>query len=1085
MSEINFKNGGLSYLTLWIIAILMVLLSVASLFAQDKPASKAPVLTIQMVLPDVDNMQVTIRSKFSGSGVSNNSGFYSMPLKRFPDTLTFSALGFVSVQRIISSVKDIQPLTVKMVPSKIDLGVVEFSSGYQRQRANEVNGAIATINEKMLNARTGVNILDRIVGQSSGLLVNIGKTSGNPQNKTGISIRGMGTINGPLDPLIVLDGFIYEGDINNINPFDVQDVSILKDASAASIWGARAGNGVIVITTKKGKYNQDMVVSFNANATVKQLPDLNDFSVMNSQDYIAVEKLLFNNGYFNSRINTGYSSLTPAVEILLAQRNGKITTNQAEMMLDKLKGIDVRNSYRDEFYTHALTQQYAANIRGGSSVQTYSLSAGYDELLSENYARSKRLNAQFSQIYKINTKLSFSTSLTLTSALGKSGRPTFGSVAINGRQPSYLSFRDDYGRPVAVDQVFRSIYTDTAGSGRLLDWKYYPVDEYNLLKTNTDRKEIFGNVALSYKVLPFLSADISYQGQYQRNLSNLDADATSFNARNLVNSYSQLNRLTGVVRYIIPKGGILRQNEETVSSSTARFQLNGNKLIGIHSINGIVGAEFRNAITVGGGNIFYGYHKDPLISGTVDYTTSYPNFITRSSSQISGPPSLRRFENRFVSFYGNLVYTLKGKYTFSGSIRSDGSNIFGANTNDKWKPLWSAGIGWKISDELWYDFEELPVLRLTATYGLSGNVDLSKTSAPVATYINNVTVNVPAVRIRTINNPDLRWEQLSQVNYKVDFQSYHNRISGSLSYYVKKGTDLYGLTPYDYTAWGGNSELTKNVADMRGFGIDAEIHTLNLTKGYLKWNSDLYFSFNKSKTVKYYLQPGSGLNSFISSGNSIIPIVGMPLYGLAAYKWAGLSISGQPQGFVNGKISTDYNAITAEGGLDGDNIRFIGASSPTTFGSFINTISYKNLSLSLNISYRLGYYTKKQSINYNSLAVSGIGHGDYAVRWQKPGDELITNVPAFNYPINSLADSFYQASEINIIPADNIRLDYVNLTYSLDAGKWRFPFRNLDIFLNGSALGILWKANKSGIDPDYPNQLNPLKGYTLGFRGSF
>jgi hypothetical protein len=116
---------------------------------------------------------------------------------------------------------------------------------------------------------------------------------------------------------------------------------------------------------------------------------------------------------------------------------------------------------------------------------------------------------------------------------------------------------------------------------------------------------------------------------------------------------------------------------------------------------------------------------------------------------------------------------------------------------------------------------------------------------------------------------------------------------------------------------------------------------------------------------------------------------------------------------------------------------------------------------------------------------SGIGNADYEKRWQKPGDESFTNVPAFIYPINGLSDSFYQNSEVNIIRGDNIRLDYVNLGYRFDAGKWRFPFRTFDLFFNATSLGIIWRANKDGIDPDYAGRINPFKGYTFGIKGSF
>ncbi len=1087
MVKMNFSNYRLSNKALWIMAFLMTLLSVSSVFAQNPLTQDGRnIIKGQVFLPDGKGVNVILRSGSGGTRTADSTGRFIVELRRLPDTLRFNAVGYITVSRIIRNPEESKRyLSVKMVPEIRDLGDVQISTGYQRVRPNEVNGSVSVIDEKRLNARTGTNILDRIIGQTSGVTLNVGKANGNPQNTTGISIRGLGTINGPLDPLIVVDGFIYEGNINNINPFDVQDISILKDASAASIWGARAGNGVIVIATKKGRYNQDIVVSFNANTTVNEKPNLGSFRTMSSSDYIDVEKMLFEKGFFDNRINTGYQALTPVVEILLALRSNKLTNVEATKQLDLLRSKDVRDSYLKSFYRHAVTQQYALSIRGGAINNSYSLSAGHDQTVDESYSSTQRTNLRFAHSYKVSSKLTLSTNILLTAASFQNGRPVYGSLSSAGRQPTYLKFEDELGNAIPLAQVYRQIYTDTAGGGKLLDWKYYPANEYENTIFKQKRREIYGSISLNYKILSFLSADLTYQQQFQQEISTDDYSVNSYYARNLVNSYSQLNRSTGIVKYNIPKGGISRVAQNNINSATYRFQLNGIKNFGVHSVNIIVGAEARNSGTDGNTNLFYGYNGDPLTYGNVDYINSFPNFITGSTNQISSGDVLTKLDYRFISLYGNAVYSLKGKYTVSASVRKDGSNIFGANTNDKWKPLWSAGLGWTISDENFYNLRELPILRLTSTFGYSGNVDLSRTASPVGLYGSNAITGLPYVRIRTINNPDLKWEQLSQLNIKIDFATRKDRIKGSIAYYIKRGSDLYGLTPFDYTAWGGAADVTRNVADMKGYGVDAEFHSLNVQSGNVKWDTDLYFNYSENKTVKYYRQSVTGIFGLLGAGQSITPIEGKPLYAIAAYKWAGLNSSGLPQGYLKGAVSTDYAAISAEGNLNGDNIRYIGPASPVYFGSLINSFNFKNITLSFNLSYRFGYFARKETISYNSLVNSGIGNADYEKRWQKPGDESFTNVPAFIYPINGLSDSFYQNSEVNIIRGDNIRLDYVNLGYRFDAGKWRFPFRTFDLFFNATSLGIIWRANKDGIDPDYVGRINPFKGYTFGIRGSF
>jgi hypothetical protein len=377
------------------------------------------------------------------------------------------------------------------------------------------------------------------------------------------------------------------------------------------------------------------------------------------------------------------------------------------------------------------------------------------------------------------------------------------------------------------------------------------------------------------------------------------------------------------------------------------------------------------------------------------------------------------------------------------------------------------------------------VLRLSTTFGYSGNVDLSKTAAAVGSIATSTLSGLRFIRISNVNNPDLSWEELSQLDIKASFSSRANRLAGSVSYFVKRGKNLYGLTPYDYTGWAGRVELTKNVADMKGYGVDLELHGLNIKGKDFQWNTDLYGNYNRDETVDYFRRTGSDLSALLTAGSRITPVVGLPLYAISAYKWGGLSSSGQAQGYLNGKLSTDYSAMLSEARLTANNLVYIGPASPVWFGSLNNTFSYKNLSLSLNISYRLGYYFRKSSVSYASMVSSGSSHADYALRWQKAGDELHTDVPAYVYPGNGNADGFYASSEVNVVKGDNIRLENVNLLYNIPAGAWKVPFRSLQVSLGVQNAGIIWRANRLGLDPEYENKVRPKGLFNFGFRGRF
>jgi len=1051
---------------------ILLLLAVLNTFAQHLVKVSGKVTDL-----DGKGINASVRTK-RGVSVAVN-GSFEITLPKLGDTIRFTATGYITVERVYDQHKF---LFIKMTEEINQLDEMVVQTGYQTVKPNEINSTISLINEQALQTRVGTNILDRIIGQSSGLMLQTGKSNGNPQNTTNLSIRGLGTINGPLDPLIVLDGFIYEGDINNINPNDVESVSILKDAAAASIWGARAGNGVIVITSKRGKINQALQVAFGANYFIQALPKLAAMNQLEASDYITVEKQLFDAGYFNDRISTTpFYALTPAVEILLAMRNGQLNQQGGASQLEALSKQDTRQSYLENFYTHALMQQYNMSLKGGGERNSYLFSAAYDRSKGETYNTTDKLNLHFANDFKVVKNLDLSTNIYYTNSTANSGRPVYNSLTIGSRYPAYL----DFASTDKMAYQYRTAYTDTLAGGKLLDWAYYPLDDYKHEVYKRKTQEFFANAGLRYQIMSGLNMQLSYQYQKQDEAYVQTADLESYAARNLINTFSQYNQITGLIKYIVPKGGILATNNSVVNSHTGRAQLNYNKIIGLHSVNAILGAEMRSASTSGNASRRLGYQADPLYFSIVDELTYYPELLTGNYSQLAGSNTLTQTDYRFISLYANVGYSYKGRYTFSGSVRRDGSNIFGANTNDKWKPLWSAGLGWKIAEEGFYNLDGLPVLTLSSTFGYSGNVDLSRTALPTAIYATNSTTGLPFARIQTINNPDLRWEQLSQLNIKVDFELNRQRLTGSLSWYVKKGSDLYGNAPYDYTTWGGRDELVRNIANTKGYGFDLDLHSRNIHAGHFRWNTDLYISYNQSKTTEYYNRYGVNIGNLLSGGTFITPLAGYPLYAIAAYKWGGLDGQGNPQGYLKGQLSTDYNAIAEEAGQTGANLEYKGSASPNYFGSVINTFGWKGISLSINMNYKLGYQVRKPALSYSQLVSNGIGNKEFAMRWQKPGDEAFTTVPAFIYPSNGARDAFYAASTANIMPGDHIRLDYIRLAYTFTTATWKFPFRNLEVYTGLQNVGILWKANTHHYDPDYTNVIPPSRQLTFGVRGSF
>lgn len=996
-------------------------------------------------------------------------------------------IGFLGYKtKEIKAAKNLGNISMEVGAGELDEIEITANTGYQKVKPNEINGAVTVIDNKTLNEQAGTNILSRLQSVTSGLTFNPGYSGGNSQRKTEINIRGLSTINASLDPLIVLDNFIFEGDLVNINPNDIESITILKDAAASSIWGARAGNGVIVITTKKGKFNQKLKVSTNASVLVTQKPDLSATPEMSVSDLIDFEQFLFGKGYFNSTINQPYAPLTPAVEVFLERRNNKISANDSASKIDALKQLSTREQYEKYFYQTAITQQYSVNLRGGTNNLAWLISGAYDRNMDNLSAFYDKKNFRVNNSYKPTKNLRVDVSVYYTGSKSINGKPPYQNAStINGRYVPYLQFADASGNPLAVTNQYRTSYIDTAGAGKLLDWRYYPLEDYKHNKGITKLDEIIASAGLNYQFIPELNLDIQYQQQQQRSTTEALRDLQSFETRNTINLFSQLDRATGRLTRIVPLGDIFQIRNAKRQSQNFRGQLNYAHRFGDHHLSAMAGGELREVVGSSNGAIYYGYKKDPLSFANIDNVNRYPTFITGSQSTISGASALQETTNRFVAIYSNLSYTLKERYSLSGSIRKDGSNIFGVSTNDKWKPLWSAGLGWELSKEKFYNNTFLPYIKLRATTGYSGNVDLSRTALPLAGSGIDPNSNLPIASINTLNNPDLRWEKVRQRNIGLDFRFKQSIISGSIDYYTKKGTDLYGETPYDYTTWGASSSIVKNVAAMKGHGIDIVINTIN-TNGRVKWATGLLYNYNISKTTAYYEKSAETITTLIGGGRNISPVIGKPLYAIAAYKWGGLDNTGYPQGYLDGELSTNYSAIVnqaREKGLEGGNIVYFGSSIPTSFGSLINTITWKQASVSINVAYKMGYYFRKTTLSYEGIASNGRGHKEYADRWRQPGDESFTNVPSFVYPFNFSRDGFYGQSSINVLKGDHIRLQYVNLNYNLAGNKKNFD--NIQMYLNVANLGILWKANKYGIDPEYP-YVTPLpKTFAFGVRADF
>ena len=1028
---------------------------------------------------------VTIATKNSTVlATSDAQGRFSFSTAEPAPEIVITMKGY-SVHRITLALPLAEPVRILLSESVMDIEEITLSTGYQKLPKERSTGAFSSVKKDQIEKQVGTGIIERIANTANGVTIERG-VSGEPQ----LMVRGISTINGPKAPLIVVDDFPYEGSINNINPNIVESVTVLKDAAASSIWGARAANGVIVITTKKGKAG--VQAEFMATTTLTDKPNLKNIPTMSSSDFIEVERELFKRDFYSSEINSpSHPVLSPVVDLLHQEKMGMISAEELENRLNYLKTVDAKEQFRKYMYQPAENRQYFLNLNGASSQHTWIASVGYDENTGNLGETYQRTTARLQNKWKASDRFSMVFGGQFTDSETASGKTGFGNIVMKyGTAVPYMEFADAYGNPLAAAKTYNQRYKESLTASGLQDWNYYPLTDWRNDRAESRLQEIILNSGITYRILNGLEAEVKYQYQRQQADDLNDHGKNSYYARNYVNSFAQIADDESI-RFIVPKGGIRDYYESLTEVNNLRGQLNYNKTWGRHLVSALAGSEMREAKTDSKSQRYYGVDENNLNTGTVDYVNPYPMLVTGFEEYIQKSESIGGRNTRFVSLFANGAYTFDHKYTVSGSIRRDASNLFGLCTNDQWNPFWSAGAAWEVAKENFFPAGFLGSLKLRGSYGFNGNIDPAMVAVSTIAYDGDYSVYTGSATARFDNyyNPKLRWETSGLLNAGLDFSTNNNRMSGSVDYFRKKGKDLFGPQLLDYTT--GIGYMLTNIAETEGNGFDVHLNGLLISSG-LKWQSVLNFSTFKDKVVNYYLQNPMA-SQFIGNGSNvpISGIAGRPVYSIFAYRWGGLNPeTGDPIGYLNGEQSQDYSAITGTG-TKAEDLEYFGSAIPTVYGSFINTFTYKNFSLDVAIAYKLGYFFRRSSINYSQLYDSWIGHRDFEERWQKPGDENFTDVPSNTYASNYSRDSFYNGSSVLVEKGDHVRLQYITLNYRMNTASLFGTgpaLKEVNLFFNLTNPGILWRANNKGIDPDYhfgTNTVRPPAAFTIGLRTQF
>jgi TonB-linked SusC/RagA family outer membrane protein len=1024
----------------------------------------------------------TLSNKNGKITITDSSGRFNIDGLRENDSLLITHVSFVPR---MERVKVRKAMDVQMFPVRNDLEEVivhVVPNGYQKIPERKMTGSFAFVDSQQFNRRISTSFMARIANNATGVYFsrNQGGTSVVGEE---VVVRGLSTIFGVKKPLVVIDNFPYDGDLNNINPNDIESVTILKDAVASGLYGATAGNGVIIVNTKKGGFDQTPRVSLVSNLTVGAKPDLYYLPSMSTSNYMEVQQFLYDRGFYNTRIAIPHALVPPDVMILDSLKKNLLTADQASLKLDSMRSNDIRADLEKYIYQKVINQQYALNINGGGNKVRYYFSAGYDRnqtnLVRNHYERIT-LNANNTYLLmkdklELNAGVAFAQSTTAENNSGTSN---------NQYAYPYTRLVNDDGSPAIVQANYRQGYKNTAGGGKLLNWDYVPIEELRLSDNQTKLTDYRVNVGAEYKLLQGLKVIGKYQ--FGRGISDQESfrSQETYFTRNLVNTYSRID-MNGDVHRPIPVGGIMDKNAYDYTSHNARLQVDYNvKINTIHNFSILSGVERRSLRTQREIYRYYGYDRSNQSRANVDLITPLPLFATPfDPAKIPDPAYNLGTIDKYISYYTNLMYTLKYRYNFSFNARRDKSNLFGQEINQSGTPLWSIGAGWLISSEKFFDIRWLSELRMRVSHGYTGNMDKTISPYTIIQYGNLNSYNAIQAFVSNPANRNLQWEKIKITNAALDFSIRNYRISGTIEFYLKESKDLIGYRPIDHTY--GVPAFKGNSASMRGKGLDITINARFIDKRIFKWYGTFLHSFVTNK-VTSYPDAGKVVYAYVSQIQSN-PLNGTPLESIYAFEWAGLNPgNGNPRGVYNKQVTEEYDKIFNS--TDLTNMVYVGPSTPRYFGSYRNMISYKNFDFTFLIQYKLGYYFRRPSINYTSLFLgTSLGHPDYAKRWQQPGDEMFTNVPSLTYPFDQNRDAFYHYSEQLVERADHIRLQDIQFGYTISKKKARkLPVQSITFNLYINNIGILWKATKTGWDPDYlqDNYSEPLTG-ALGLQVNF
>lgn len=970
------------------------------------------------------------------------------------ETLIVSFVGYTNLEQKITPSKT--DYTIHLQPDNQLLDEV-IVTGYQTISKERATGSFAIMTPKDMEGKLQTNILDRMEGMVGGMKMIPGKTP---------EIRGVSTLSGTKTPLYVVDGIPYEGSLDAINPADIVNVTVLKDATAASIYGARSANGVIVISTRMGQTGKTRV-NYTGSIKFNPLPDRDYYNYTSSAETVDLMKDLFKS-YHNTYDPNDRRSTNEIYLLMYQHEAGKITADELEKQLDVYRNQDRYSQVKDAFLRSVeMTHQHNLSFNGGSEVYKYALSVNYQkELPFEKEQSTSRLGFNWKNQFNFFKWLRVDVGVINSNVDKDYDNGVTGFGLLNGGT-SYRMLRNADGTHAQWYQDKSQLELDRLNGLGLQDETYVPLNELKNSHYNYTSKYWNTNVGANIKIIEGLSLDLRYQTETTSTYSKQYDSMNSVKVRTQINNGTIIDKATGKVTNLMPVGGQVAETRGANNSYTLRAQLNFNKsFLDMHDIQVIAGAERRKVTSestyikkLGYDDVSLSYKTiNELDLGVLQYGTES---IFGSFSYQDKTPAFIYKDDRYVSFYANASYTFNNRLTATGSVRVDQSNLFGTDPKYQYKPLWSVGGHYALLQNWkWVDR-----FAVRATYGINGNV--AKGSGPYMIATNSITGNSNTNEfysdITTPPNPTLRWEKTGVTNVGIDFTLLKGRLSGSVEYYNKSTVDLLGNRAIDPTF--GWSKLLLNYGSMRNSGLEVSLQSENITTNDFRWTSNLIFSYNKNKLTKIENSGTSAYSYFSTAQNR----EGYAMNSLFSIRYAGLDKEGFPQAYkADGSIVGDYTLLEKE------DLVYSGTQDPPYSTSLSNRFAYKGFDVDFMFVFYGGHKLRDVASGYMFtmypvMNSTGAVDRDRLNYWKNPGDENDPNMaPRFLYreSRSGATSPLWQYADKHIQKGDYIKLRDLSIGYTFPREWMRKYFvENLRVSLQVQNLWY-WAANDKGLDPE-------------------